>query len=221
LGATVLFALALSPLGAELPDYLRAALARFSTEVPPGWAYTLTTIRDDDRMVERFDPARPPGRQWSLEQWRGRAPTADELEKYARSRPDAATGGARANFHRDDIEPGSLRLTREDAEWAEFTGAFREQATGPDKMLGHLRLRLFVNKAGAYVGKYQLELIEPYWPVLAVKMNELFVEATFDAPEGAGPALPSAQTSRFAGRILLIPKKENLALIYSDFSRRP
>lgn len=204
-----------------LPGYLRAALARFAPEVPPGWAYKLTTIRDDVRMVEQFDPANPEGAQWTLLEWRGRPPTADELDKYARSRPSAATGGARSNFKRDDIEPGSLRLVREDAEWAEFSGSFREQSTGADKMLGHFHLRLVVNKIGAWIRKYQLELKEPYSPVLGVRMHELFVEGTYDAPAGDTPSLPSAQSSRFSGRILFIPKKETLVLIYSDFRRSP
>jgi hypothetical protein len=203
-----------------LPAYARSALAHFSPNPPPGWAYQLTTVRDDVRMVERYNPALAPGRQWTLVEWLGRAPTADELEKYARSRPAAAAGGPQANFQREDIDPASLRLVREDAEWADFTGSFRESSTGADKMLGHLEIRLSIHKSPAYVGKYQLQLKAPYSPVLTVHMEELFVEATFDAPSGAAPALPKAHTSRFRGRFLIFPKTESLVLIYSDFAAK-
>ncbi|MFZ5495018.1 MAG: hypothetical protein ACOZE5_06730 [Verrucomicrobiota bacterium] len=218
--AFILFSVPVAALGDPLPGYLRTALSRFSPDPPAGWAYTLATTRNDVRMVERFDPARPPGAQWTLVEWLGRAPTPDELENYTRSRP-AGSGGARANFQAADIEPGSLRLVRDDAEWADFIGDFREVAAGADKMLGHLQIRLFVHKAPAYVGKYQLELKSPYSPVLTVRMDELLVEATFTPPEGTAPSLPQAQTSRFRGRFLLFPKTETVVLIYSDFERRP
>lgn len=202
---------------ADLPDYLRTALAGLHTDVPAGWAYTLTTTRNDQRMVERYDPARPPAAQWSLVEWLGRAPDADEAAKYARSRPQSSAGGAQANFNRTDIEPASLRLIREDDRVAEWAAEFRETSTGPDKMLGHLHLTLTVDKLTPHVAAYTLELKEPYWPVLGVKMLALRVEVRFLAPADGRPALPERQTSRFAGRILFIPTEENLELLYSDY----
>jgi hypothetical protein len=206
---------------AEMPVYLHAALERFATDVPTGWSYTLATTRNGRQMVERFDATRPAGGQWSLLQLTGRAPTAEELEKYAQSRPTAGSGGPQSNFQKKDIEPGSLTLVREDDRRAEFDATFRDQASGADKMLGHLRLRLVVDKSAAYIEKTILTLAEPYWPVLTVKMNELKVETTYRAPVGDGPCLPVAQRSEFRGRMLLIATEEQLELIYSDFSHSP
>lgn len=206
---------------AETPAYLHQALDRFATDVPAGWSYTLSTTRNGRQMVERFDATRPAGGQWSLLQLTGRAPTADELEKYAQSRPTPGSGGPQSNFQKTDIEPGSLKLVREDDRFAEYDAAFRDQASGADKMLGHLRLRLVVDKAAAYVAKTILTLTEPYWPVLTVKMNELKVETSYQPPRGEGPCLPAGQKSDFRGRMLLIATEERLELIYSDFSRSP
>ena len=202
---------------AEMPGYLRTALSHFSPAVPAGWAYTLTTTRNGEPLVESFDPSRPPGGQWNLLQCRSRNPTAEELEKYAQSRPTADSGGPQSNFQKADIEPGSLQLVTEDAERAEFLGGFREEASGADKMLGHLKLRLIVSKKISCVEKCVLELREPYWPVLGVKMNELRVETTFSPPAEGRPSLPIAQESHFRGRILLVPTEEKLQVAYRDF----
>jgi len=68
------------------------------------------------------------------------------------------------------------------------------------------------------VERYVLELKEPYWPVLGVKMNQLRIEARFSAPDEGRPSLPVSVESHFTGRILLFANEENLSLIYSDFS---
>lgn len=214
-GAVLLAGLALPGLRAEMPGYLRAALASFNPGMPDGWAYTLTTVRNDRSMTERFDPAKPPAAQWTLLELEGRAPTDDETEKYARSR-SAGPGGTQPNFERADIDPGSLTLVKEDDRQAEFTATFRETSAGPDKMLGHLTLRLIVEKRLPHVTTCVLELREPYSPVLSVKMNELRVETRFSPPTANRPSLPLEMTSRFAGRIFFISTGETLRLTYRD-----
>ena len=206
---------------AQTPDYLRTALARFNPNPPAGWAYALETTRNDRTMAELFDPSRPPGGQWTLRQFQGRAPTAEELEKYTQSRPAAGSGGMQANFQKDDIEPGSLKLIEENETRATFSATFREQSSGPDKMLGHLRLTLTVNKQPAYIERYVQELTEPYWPVLGVKMHQLRIEGSFSPPVGDRPSLPATLESHFTGRILLFSNEEKLRLIYSEFRNVP
>jgi hypothetical protein len=202
-------------LPAQQPAYLRTALESFHTGVPAGWGYTLTTVRHGRALTERFDPARPVAAQWTLLETEGRPPTPDQIEKYHRARA-AAPGGMQANFERADIEPGSLTLVSEDATHAEFSGGFRETSAGPDKMLGHLKLVLKVDKNVPHVSVYVLELKEPYSPVLGVKMTELRVEARFSPPTTGRPSLLNGLTSRFAGRIFFIPTGEELELTYRD-----
>jgi hypothetical protein len=209
--------LPLAPVRAEMPAHLRTALAGFNTAMPSGWAYTLSTVRNERSIAERFDPAQPPTAQWTLLQSEGRAPTAEELEKYRRAR-SSAPGGNQANFEKSDIDPGSFKLVKEDAERAEFSAAFRETATGPDKMLGHLSLTLTVDKRVPHVAAYALELKEPYSPVLGVKMNTLRVEVRFSPPADGRPSLPVEMTSHFDGSIFLIPTGEVLRLTYRDHS---
>jgi hypothetical protein len=215
--------LATLPVVAAMPDYLREALNQFSPEVPAGWAYTLTTVRNDDaRSTARFDPSRPPAEQWTLLELNGRPPTPKEAGQFARAR---ASGGniatPQGNFQKGDIDPGSIELLTEDAVRAEFRCTFRAEAAGADKMLGHLRLRLFVDKKLSHVEKFVLELPESYSPVLGVKMRELDVQVSFTAPSAGQPGLPATGRSRFLGRIFFIGMEENIDLTYSDFVRVP
>ncbi|MBI2812688.1 MAG: hypothetical protein HYX71_00185 [Opitutae bacterium] len=206
---------------AAVPDCLREALGKFSTEAPAGWAYTLTTVRNGkDRATARFDPAKPPAGRWTLLQLNGRAPNAKEASQYAQVRAANNSAAPQGTFQKGDIEPASVELLREDAERAEFRCAFRAEAASSDKMLGHLALRLMVNKRSPHVEKFTLELTAPYSPVLGVKMRELRVEMSFTAPSSTGPSLPVASTSHFLGRIFLIGVEEDLALTYSDFAKR-
>jgi hypothetical protein len=203
-----------------MPDYLRIALDGLHTTMPAGWAYTLTTVRNDRSITERFDPAKSASTQWTLLGIEDRTPTADELEKYQRAR-SSGPGGMQANFEKGDIDPGSLTLLREDDIRAEYSGAFRETSAGSDKMLAYLILRLTVHKQAPHITAYTLELKEPYSPVLGVKMNELRVEVRFSAPASGRPALPLEITSRFAGRIFFIPTGETLRLTYRDHGPPP
>jgi len=208
---------------AAVPDYVRAALGKFNPEVPAGWAYTLTTVRNDDaRTTVRFDPAKPPADRWTLLELNGRAPTARESAQYARSRTGGGNSSApQGTFQRGDIDPASITLIREDSDRGEFRCGFRAEATGADKMLGHLLLRLTVNKRQPHVEKFALELKEPYSPVLGVKMRELLVQMSFTPPAADRPSLPAVNSSRFRGRIFFIGMEEDLTLTYTDLVRVP
>lgn len=206
---------------ASQPDYLHTALANFIPEVPPKWAYTLRTEREGQRTTERFDPSKLPAEQWALLRTEGHAPSSQELEKYFKYKASQTPGAMQATFQKNDIEPGTIKLQREDADRADFVCGFREQSTNADKMLGHLRLLLTVNKHLSYVEKFSLVLDAPYSPVFSVKMRELLVKMNFSPPDTSHPSLPQLSSSHFAGRIFLISVEENITYRYSDFVRTP
>lgn len=213
--------LAVASAAATVPDYVREALGKFNPEVPAGWAYTLTTVRNDEaRATARFDPARPPADQWTLLDLNGRVPTVKESTQYARARTGGGDSSApQGTFQKGDIDPASITLITEDADRGEFSAGFRAEATGADKMLGHLHLRLTVNKRHPHVEKFVLELKEPYSPVLGVKMRELLVRMSFTPPAADRPSLPAVNSSHFLGRIFFIGMEENLTLTYTDLVR--
>jgi hypothetical protein len=216
------FLIAAAAARADMPTYARAALNHFNPEVPPGWAYTLGTVRNNrDRTLARYDPARAAAERWTLLELNGRPPSDKERTQFRQAATAGGSAAPQANFTRADIDPASLQLVREDAERGEFVAAFREQSAGADKMLGHLRLRLSINRLQPHVEQYTLELKEPYSPVLGVKMRLLLVTMRFSPPAADRPSLPVSHTSRFLGRIFFIGMEENIEITFTDYARRP
>lgn len=215
-------ALFLAPLArADLPAYLREALKGFSADVPAGWAFTITTQRDETVTTERYDPTKPTSDRWTLLSHKGHPPTADDLKRYAELKQANPLPGSQATFKREDIDPASLTLKREDDDRADYEGAFRETSAESDKMLAHLVLRLTVNKRSPHVEKYTIELREPYSPILGVKMVRLLATMTFVHPQSGEPSRPASFTSDFQGRIFFIGTAEKLSVTYSDYRKAP
>ncbi|MEO6993061.1 MAG: hypothetical protein ABI273_05510 [Lacunisphaera sp.] len=204
---------------AAMPAYLHEALQNFVPEVPPHWAFSLTTVQEGRRTSERFDPSQSPTEQWSLLETEGRKATPQDIDKYFRYKARQVPGPIKATFHKDDIEPGTLQLVRENAEHAVYHCTFREVSSNTDKMLGHLSLLLTINKRLGYVERYRMTLDEPYSPVFSVKMNELVVTMDFSPPDATHPSLPARSSSHFVGRIFLLPTGENITERYFDFTR--
>lgn len=218
LAGLAMFALVALATRAAPPDYLREAVSRMNSDTPRGWAYTLTTTRKDDTTVERYDPSRPKGGEWTLMQTNGRAPTAEEIERYLRYKASHTPPAQRGTFERGDLDIESAELLREDAELAEFRLRFRGDVSEP--VLAHVVLELKVRKQPATVEESVLRLARPFNPALGVRMQELVVTTTFSAPTAESPALPREVTSHFRGRMfLLVPIEEDLRVVYADFAR--
>lgn len=215
----VLFAcLVLGARAAGLPAPYRTALAKLSADVPRGWAYTATTTRNGDTSTERFDPSKPHEEQWTLLARNGRTPTADEAARYRSYRVTTSTSTLRATFERGDIDSGSAELVSEDAARAVYRCKFRKDVD--DEMLNHLELTLVFRKAPLAVEKFILRLVEPFSPVLGMKMHELMVEVSVSPATAETPPLPRESRSRFHGRVLFFKSvDEDVRVSYSDFSR--
>lgn len=212
--ASLLFAGAAG--AAELPAYFSAALARFSSDAPGGWAYTLTTTQGENVSVERFDPSRPKGGEWSLLARNGRAPNADEIQRYNRYKVGNAPP-TRATFSKGDIDLSSVELLRENSRQAVFQAFFRGDVSAP--LLAHVFLEITVNKLDPAIERIVMRLQRPFAPALGVRMRELVVTMDFYPPESGRPALPRETFSRFRGRMFfLFPLAEDLRVTYADFS---
>jgi hypothetical protein len=214
-----LLVLLVAPLAAApLPEPFRKALAGFVGEVPGGWAYTLTTTREADVSVERFDPAKPNGAQWTLLKRNGRPPTGDEVRQYQSFKTAHVPGTVRANFARGDLDLSTVALVQDDPQRPVYRCRFREDLE--DALLNHLEVLFTLDVSGGYFARYELRLTEPYSPVLSVKITALSVTVDFSAPSDDHPALPAASRSVFRGRVLFFKSTgEDLAITYSDFAR--
>jgi hypothetical protein len=203
---------------AELPPYFAEALARFSSDAPRGWAYTLTTTREGETSVERYDPSRPKGGEWMLLLRDGRAPTAEEIERYLRYKASSTPPTARATFEKGDLDRGTFELVREDENTAVYRGRFRQDLSEP--LLAHLALELKFTKHEPAVESFALRLLGPFSPALGVKMHELEVTMDFSPPTADRPALPRESRSRFRGRLFFVKSiEEDLRIRYTNFER--
>ncbi|MBI3886627.1 MAG: hypothetical protein HY302_12995 [Opitutae bacterium] len=217
LASLALFLAALAR-GADVPAYVREALSHFTSDAPKGWAYTLTTTKDGQTSVERYDPSQPVGAQWTLLRRDGRAPTAEESRRYTQYKTGTTQGSTRAaTFERNDLDLASLKLVREDAERAEFESRFRE---GDDQMLAHFVVALTFAKHPAVLEKFTLRLDRPFSPVVGLRMKELVVDMEFSPATADRPSLPRRSSSVFHGRFLLFKAiDEDLRIAYSDYVR--
>ena len=210
------FLVVLSASAGDLPPYLKEALSHFNPAIPPDLAYTITTQRDSEISVERFDPSLAGERQWTLLQRNHRPATAEENARYGSYRITTSPS-THAAFSCGDIDPNTLRLIHEDEDLAEFRAKFREDIKDP--MLHQLELQLTVSKHRAAIERFVLVLTAPYSPVLTVKMLELRVETTLGTAVQDCPALPVRVTSRFRGRVFFFKSiEEDIQTSYSDFT---
>ncbi len=154
--------------------------------------------------------------QWALLQRNRQPATAEEKARYTSYRITHAPT-ARATFKRGDLDLASFQMIRETASHAEFQGRFREDLTDP--MIHHLELILTVAKQPAAIEQYLLRLIEPYSPILSVKMMELEVRTRLSDRATPGLSMPQTTTSHFRGRILFIKSiEEDIETSYADFT---
>ncbi len=208
--------LPLAARASEPPAYVREALSHFTSDAPGGWAYTMTTTKDGQTSVERYDPSQPVGAQWTLLKNNGRTPTHEEIRRYTQYKTGTTQGSTRAaTFEKNDIDFTSMRLVHEDAARAEFESRFRE---GDDKMLAHFIVNLTFSKNPAVLEKFTLHLDKPFSPVIGMRMKELFVDMTFSPATATRPSLPLNSASIFHGRFMLFKSiDEDIRITYSDY----
>lgn len=194
------------------PAWLAAAVHRLPEEIPSDLAYTVEIDRSGQRTVERFDPRLPAEGRWTLLARQGRAPSADEILKYARERALSSEPAYRSSIRRGQIDLVGARVLEESATQATVQLGFVPAAIAADRMLGRLELVCEIHKEPAAVRSYRLRLPAPYSPVIGVKMLLLDAGAEFDSA-----ARPRRTWSRFRGRIFFRSVDESVEATYRDY----
>lgn len=207
---------AASATAAELPACVATALAHFAPEVPPGWSYTVEVAKGTETSTERFDAGQGTAGKWTLVAHNGQVPTFSESTRYTAYREaTGTTSAAKATFAPGDLDYASAAIVRqaEDRLWVRF--GFRADAADP--ILAHIDVEFEITRAPARVVASTLRLLQPWSPVLGMKMISLEVQTTYAAPEGARPALPAEIHSIFHGRMFWFwSMEEDVTSRYSD-----
>lgn len=137
-----------------LSDRLRADAAKVG---PDDFAWTRTSraeqkSTDESEMaafVDRWDPAQPPAKRWTLVSVKGRPPTADEIKKAGKSPARAAVpnygrvvrylsgtlqrmpdANGKAIYRFSNLAPGSMKIGGADLS-ASVTGELMVDTSGP------------------------------------------------------------------------------------------
>jgi hypothetical protein len=213
----LLFALSAAALRADtLPPEVSAAIKSFRAEGPKGWAFTQTTASTKQSMVERFDPMKPEISRWTLLQKDGRAPTQEELKEY-REKQSRRTRGDTAPDVTKQLDLESAERISEDAERAVFR--FRLKPGGDDdKTAAHMRSTFHFHKPTGTIEKVELGSIEPFAPMLTVKINEARTVMYYTLPQADRPSLLDRITVTVRGRAMWFKSlDEDLTVSYSDY----
>jgi hypothetical protein len=176
--------LAGAPLAA-LPPELETALAAFRAEGPRGWAFTQSTQGQGKALVERFDPSARGAARWTLLQTEGRAPTAEEAQRYRDSRPlhDSVSDLS------GQLDRTQVSLVSEDATSSVYEFALRP-AGEKDRAAAHMRARFTLDRASGSIVLAELFNYRPFQPARSLSIEEARTTLKFASPTEGRPALP-------------------------------
>jgi hypothetical protein len=168
-----------------LPPALETALANFRAEGPRGWAFTQSTQGQGKALVERFDPSTRGAARWTLLQQDGRAPTAEELQRYRDSRPllDSVSDLS------GQLDRAQVALVSEDATSSVYEFALRPAGEN-DRAAAHMRARFTLDHASGAIVLAELFNFRPFKPARSLSIEEARTTLRFAPPAEGRPALP-------------------------------
>lgn len=213
-----LFFFALGSAVAALPPVLDTALKNYRGDPPPGWSYTLTTAAEGKSTVERCDAAKPDFERWSLLQVDGRAPTAEELTRYAENRSRRSRTGTAPKIS-EQFDLASLETLSDTPERARYRFRLRPGESS-DKTAHVLRATLTLHKPTQTIEALELHNVEAFAPTIGVKITELKTTMTYSLPAADTPAFPQKVTTHTRGRAFFFKSLDaDMTVTFSDYRR--
>ena len=215
----LLFALLISACAASadsLPAEYASILRTFRAEGAKGWAFTqATTASGGKSLVEEFDPSKPELVRWNLIQKDGKAPTPDELQEY-KEKQTRRSGGDTAPDVTKQLDFDSAEKVHEDGERISYRFKLNPGAKD-DATAAHLRSTFTFHKPTATVEKVELANLEPFSPMMTVKIKEVRTVMHYSLPSGDTPSLLQLITVRVRGRAMLVKSlDEDMEVRYSN-----
>jgi hypothetical protein len=197
------------------PPELAAALKDFRTEGPRGWAFTQTSVAGERSLAEHFDPIKPDFKRWTLLTKNGAPPTADELKDYS-EKQTRRTGGLNAPNVKDQLAPDSCETLSETAE----VGVYRfrlKPGADDDKSAAFMATTFTLHRPTATITRVELASLEPFSPMMTVKIQEARTVMTYSVPTAERPTLLQNVTLRIRGRAMWFKSlDQDMLITYSD-----
>jgi len=183
----LLVLLTASSVFAANPSLVDKAIGAMKEERRDGWAFRMTTVEDGERKVESYDPSKPEGLRWTLEEDEGAVPTDEEMAKYREKKAKKLEKTKRLNVDQL-VREGSTRLVSETATHAVYSFKVNSEDDREEKVLHHLDGLMTINKDGPWVEKVELGAPGAFSPIPMVSIREISTVMTFDhLPESTVP----------------------------------
>lgn len=200
----------------SMPPELAAALKEFRAEGPKGWAFTQKTVAGDKSRVERYEPLGRHSIQWKLISQNGAAPSSEDVEKYNELKARRSSNENAPNV-KDQIIPESCEVVSETPERGVYR--FRLKPGGDDdKAAEHMRATFSLHRASSTIESVELASIEPFSPVMMVKVDEARTVMTYSLPETDRPSFLQTVVVRVRGRAMWFRSlDQDMTVTYSDY----
>jgi hypothetical protein len=181
-------------------------------------AYTRVRSDSDSLKIERYDPA-DAGAPWTLLNLDGRAPSPNDLRRYAQRADNRSDRQHPLAFDpRDMVRPGSWELHSENG--AERTYHFKlapfEELTErlADKALG----TLVVDKKNGRLLQIRIENVEPTYVAPLVRITSYAQELRFDHDPKLGKDVLVKRVTHLRGRAAGMKQlKDDRVVRYEDY----
>ena len=215
----VLFLLfAINAWGATPPPDLATALQTFRPDPPPGWSFTQTTVADGKSTVERCNAAKPEFDRWTLIRVDGRAPSEEELARYAENRSRRSRTGTAPKIT-DQLDLATIEVVTDTAEVTVYRCKLRPGESS-DKTAQHLRATLTLHKPTRTIESLALSSVGEFSPTLGVKVTELRTVMNYTRATDDAPPLPQKVSTRQRGTAFWFKILDaEMTVTFSDYER--
>lgn len=204
------------PLGAAVTSELREALDSFRTEGPKGWAFTQSTTSVEKSRVEKYDPLLDFHLKWTLVSENGVAPSESDQNTY-RQHQTRRSGGNTAPNVKEQMDYESAKLVSDNGTVSEWFFRLKPGADD-DSSAEHMAVNLRFHKPTKTISRIELHSLEPFSPVLAVKIELARTVIEYSLPEGEMPSLLQKIDVKVRGRAFYFKSLDSdLTVSYSDY----
>lgn len=199
---------------------VKEALAATEKAEVSRWAYTMTSVVDGRKTVEKHDPSAPRGQRWELVSTDGKTPTEAERREYVKKRK-RDSGTSQFNL-KELVDLTSVKVEKEDPD--RMTCSLRMKADGDEgKLIAEkVRGQLVVRKQTPAIESFELANSERIGKRGVFSLSEFKIRMQFAFNPNVGEHLPVSFNMRVRGRALLVKSlNSDTEVTFSDFRKMP
>lgn len=210
---TALFFIGTTQAEDDYSALLDEAINAIDWEFEDEWAFTETSLSEEQLFVRRYDPRLDDDKRWSLISIDGHEPTAKEAKKYARDKDDR--GDLSDSGTIKIVDPDSLDLLEETDEYWLFSFVPDDDE---ELFNENVDARIKIIKAGHYLEFVDIRNHSEIKAGFGTRISEFVMRFEYGPAAKDGPIVPQAIKMHVTGRALLFIGFDETGLTsYGDF----